>query len=59
MGLSEGNQNIIKLNTTAADIITTFDVLTQWGQIPESDLKNIYVKWGKVMQTQRVYKAMQ
>ena len=44
---SEGNQNNTKFDTTSTGITTTFDILTKWGWIPESDLSTICTKWGE------------
>ena len=41
MGWSKENQSITKFDITAAGITTTYDILTQWGQIPKLDLKII------------------
>ena len=47
MGWSEGKQTTTKFNITITGIMTTFNILTQWGQIPKPDLKIICEKWGE------------
>ena len=46
-GWSEGNQNITKFDITSSGVTTTFNILSQCGQIPEPDLKIIFAKWAE------------